>query len=366
MRSRVGGGSFWLMAKSDPLEDGFRKAKSVLTLGGRTVDWKRIGLAVVLTLGSALHSHSAFAENDPSLGEQLVDVMNRLFGEHPGLRPMHTKGVVVEGSFTPTGAGSALSTAALFQAAATSVTARFSDATGLPAIADGDPNANPHGLGLRFHLADGGEMDIVANSLKFFPVATAEAFLELLQAVAASGPGVATPTPLERFVADHPSVPLAFASAPTPASYARERYNGINAFDFVDAAGQHHSFRFRLAPVAGEAHLSAEEAAKRPPDFLADELRQTLSQSPVSFRLLAQLAKPGDPIADPSRAWPDDRELVDLGEITLTQLATDNAATEKELMLLPGNLPAGIEPSEDPMIGVRNETYAVSFSRRAQ
>ena len=35
-------------------------------------------------------------------------------------------------------------------------------------------------------------------------------------------------------------------------------------------------------------------------------------------------------------------------------------------MLLPGNLPEGIEPSDDPMIDVRNESYAVSFSRRAE
>ena len=80
--------------------------------------------------------------------------------------------------------------------------------------------------------------------------------------------------PLERFVADHPTVPRAFASTSTPASYARETYNGVNAFFvFVDAAGRRHPFRFRLAPVAGEAHLSAEDAARQVPDFLIDELR---------------------------------------------------------------------------------------------
>ena len=65
-------------------------------------------------------------------------------------------------------------------------------------------------------------MDIVTNSLKFFPVATGEEFLGLLQAVAASGPDAAKPTPVERFVADHPTVPRAFASTTTPVSYARE------------------------------------------------------------------------------------------------------------------------------------------------
>ena len=292
--------------------------------------------------------------------------MNQLFGQHAGFRAMHAKGVVVEGSFTPSGKGAALSKAALFQGAATPVIARFSDATGLPAIPDGDPNANPHGLGIRFNLADGGEMDIVANSLKFFPVATGEEFLGLLQAVAASGPNAAKPTPLDKFVAAHPTVPRAFASTSTPVSFARETYNGINAFVLVDGAGKRHPFRFRLAPVAGEAHLSAGDAARQAPDFLADELRSELAQGPVRFRLLAQLAKPGDPTADPSKAWPDDRELVDLGEIALTHPAADNDAAEKELMLLPGNLADGIEPSDDPMIDVRDEAYAVSFGRRSE
>ena len=166
-------------------------------------------------------------------------------------------------------------------------------------------------------------------------------------------------------MAAHPTVPRALASASTPASYARETYNGINAFVLVDAAGERHPFRFRLAPVAGETHLSAEEAARQAPDFLADELRARLGQGPVRFRLLAQLARPGDPTADPSQPWPDDRELVDLGEIALTHPAADNAAAEKELMLLPGSLADGIEPSDDPMIDVRNEAYAVSFGRRS-
>lgn len=326
---------------------------------------RKAGLATALLLALAWSSHSAVADDVP-LSERLVDVMIELFGQHPGLRPMHTKGVVVEGSFTPSGAGAPLSKASLFQGVSTPVTARFSDATGLPAIPDGDPHANPHGLGLRFHLADGGQMDVVTNSLKFFPVATGEEFLGLLQAVAASGPDAVKPSPLERFVTSHPSVPRAFASTSTPTSYAHETYNGINAFVLVDAAGQRHPFRFRIEPVAGTAHLSAEDAARQDPDFLDQELRSELDRGPVRFRLLAQLAGIGDSTADPSQPWPDDRQLVNLGEIALTQAVADNASAEKDLMLLPGNLTDGIEPSDDPMIAVRDETYAVSFSHRSQ
>ena len=107
------------------------------------------------------------------------------------------------------------------------------------------------------------------------------------------------------------------------------------------------------------------EAAKEPPSFLIDGLKAELARAPVKFRLLAQLASPEDPTGDATRAWPEDRELVDLGELTLTQPVADNAAAEKELLFLPSNLVDGIEPSDDPLIGLRDEAYAVSFTRRS-
>ena len=135
--------------------------------------------------------------DDTSVGEQIVDVMNKLWGRHPGFRANHAKGLLTEGSFMPTSAGSGLSTSPLFVGKATPVTVRFSNATGIPTLADGLPDANPHGMSVKFHLADGSEMDIVANSLKFFPVATGEEFRALLQAVVDSPPDAAKPTPLE-------------------------------------------------------------------------------------------------------------------------------------------------------------------------
>ena len=102
---------------------------------------------------------------------------------------------------------------------------------------------------------------------------------------------------------------------------------------------------------------------RQAPDFRGDEPRCELAQGPVRFRLLAQPAKQGDPTADPSKTWPEDREL-DLGEIALTRPA--DADAERELMLLPGNAPDGIEPSAQPMIDVRDEADAVSFSRRSE
>ncbi len=323
-------------------------------------------LAVVATLGLLVAWPQPPRAQDASVGEQTVDVMNRLFGRHPGVRANHAKGIVAEGSFQPSAAGKALSTAVLFDGAEIPVTVRFSDGTGLPTIPDGDPKANPHGMAVRFHLPDGGEMDIVANSLAFFPVATGEEFRDLLEAVAASGPDAAKPTPLEEFLGSHPAALPALQSPATPVSFARETYNGVNAFVFVDSNGSRQAFRFRIDPVDGAEHLSAEDAAKQAPDFLIDELGSRLEQAPAAFRLSAQMAEAGDPIDDATKPWPGERKRIDLGTITVTNLAADGEAQAKELLFMPTNLTDGIEPSDDPLIDARVEAYAVSFGRRSE
>jgi catalase len=299
------------------------------------------------------------------LPTQLVDVFERLFGHHPGYRVNHAKGIVAKGTFVPTTEAASLSTSPVFAGPQIPVTVRFSDATGRPDIPDGAKAANPHGLAIKFRLPDGAEADMVLNSLHFFPVATAEEFRDLLVATAESPPDAPKPTKLEQFLAAHPNVARAAATATTPASFAEEEYHGINAFVLVSKTGGRQAVRF-LATPEKITHLDPEEAAKLPPGFLAEELEARLGRGPATFHIQAQLAKPGDQTKDPSQPWPVGNRVVDLGALTITALVPDNAAAEKPLLFLPGQVTEGIEVSDDPMIAVRDATYAVSFSRRAK
>jgi catalase len=292
--------------------------------------------------------------------------MNALFGKHDGIRANHAKGVVAKGSFTPSPEAAKLSKASLFRGPAVPVTIRFSDATGLPKIPDVSPDANPHGMALKFALSDGTEMDVVVNALKFFPVATGEAFRDLLRAVAASGPDAAHPTALEQFVQAHPTVATATASAQTPSSFARQTYHGVNAFIFVDTSGKRQPFRFRFEPVAGQEILPADEVAKRGPNYLMEEIGPHLDREPARFHVLAQLAEPGDPTNDATKPWPDARRTVDLGTLTVSKTVPDSAEAEKALLFMPNALTDGIEASDDPLIDARVQAYAISFGRRTQ
>src|SRR3954465_15283647 len=203
-----------------------RSHNAPVSIGRILMPHSRIGRAVAMGIAFVLTSGVMASAEEPSTAEQTIDAMNKLWGRHPGFRANHAKGVVTEGSFTPSPEAAKISKASLFQGPAVPVTIRFSDGTGLPTLPDGSANANPHGMALKFKLSDGAEMDVVVNALKFFPVATGEEFRDLLKAVAVSGPDAVHPTALEKFVQAHPTVATATASAQTPSSFARQTYHG--------------------------------------------------------------------------------------------------------------------------------------------
>jgi catalase len=297
------------------------------------------------------------------LGTQAVDALEALFGVHPGARRAHAKGRLYDGRFTPAPRSAALSRAPQF-AMATPLVIRYSDGAGVPNIPDGDPDAVPVGMALRFLTPDGRPNDIVTNADEGFPVRNGEDFVAFVRAAAESRTGAASPTPIERFVAAHPETQRFFARPhPTAASFASTRYFGNNALVFVAASGTRRAFRYVIEPAAGTAILSPDEARRQPPDFLFDELGQRLQRGPVTFTLVAQMAAAGDPTNDVTILWPVERERITLGTIAVTGLHA-NQAEERQLFYDPTNLPDGVEVSDDPLLPLRAQSYGVSIARR--
>ncbi len=297
--------------------------------------------------------------------EQLIDALQVLFGKHPGFRPVHAKGVLCEGNFIPAKGAAALCRSPHFRGSVVPVTTRFSDFTGIPTIPDNDPNANPRGMALRFHLANRDSTDVVAHSYNGFPVGTAEEFLEFLRALASSGPDVPKPNPIDQFLAGHPRAKQ-FVEAPKPApeSFAMETYYGVDAFRFTNAKGKSRYGRFRIVPTVPAENVDAAAAAIRPPNYLFDELTDRMGRGPVQFRLVVQLAAEGDSIIDASQPWPDNRPQLELGILSITGCVLDNDTAQRRLVFDPAHLIDGIEASDDPLIRARSELYAVSFQRR--
>ena len=317
-----------------------------------------IGLAAVLVAG-------ATGAEEKALGTRLVDQMNALYGAHPGTRANHATGAVFEGTFMPAPGTDGLSSAVFLKGPPTPLTIRFSNAGGVPDAPDTHPSVGGiRGMAIKFRLADGGENDIVCISANGFPVATGEDFLALLRAVGASGPNAAKPTALDMFLASHPAT-AAFLATPKPVavSYGTQPFFGVNALKFTNAQGVSKFGRYRIVPELGPAYVSDDEAAKRPPTALADNLRASLEKGPVKFRLLVQVAAADDPTSDATKVWPDSRPTIELGEIAITK-ALDTKKVENGLLFMPTNLTKGIDVSDDPILNTRTEAYGESYGRR--
>jgi catalase len=298
-----------------------------------------------------------------SLASDLVAALDRVFqGPHPGERAIHTKGIVLRGTFTADPDAMSLSSAEHLRADGppAPVLVRFSDFSGVPSQSDGKPGANPAGMAIKFQLPGGVDTDIVAHSYNGFPVATPEDFLGYLNAVATSDAQVR-----DAFFASHPAAKQFIdAPKPTPVSYGTETFYGVDALRFVNAAAVSRFGRYRIEPIAGNQFLSATAGADIKPDYLRDEMRRRLAAGPVRFRLLAQLAAPDDEVTDATKPWPDNRPVVTLGTLSLTEIADDASPEVKTLFFSPMNLVPGIDPSADPLLAARTRTYTISYRRR--
>ncbi len=299
--------------------------------------------------------------NADQLATQLVDAANAVYGRHPGSRALHARGFGMSGSFTASGGGAGLTTAAHLVEGSVPVLARFSGGTGDPGTPDRTRMA--HGLAVRFETP-AGRHDILGVDSPVFLTPTPELFLEFMQF---SAPDPATGAPnLDRLLAwlgEHPTVAANAAArqaAPLPASYGDLTYHAIHAFRLTGPDGTQLYVRFMWVPPEAAAPLSEEEAAQRPSTFLSDALAAKVgSGGAVVFDLQAQLAGDGDDVADPSVAWPDDRPTVLLGRLELT-----GQTDVEERIFDPAHLVAGIECGPDPVLAARPGAYGVSYARR--
>ncbi len=321
--------------------------------------------SIALSMVLAGLSFTAQSEQSKSVPEQTIDTLNGLSGgPHAGFRANHAKGVLATGTFKPSAEAQSISKAPHFKESVP-VTVRFSTGTGVPVIPDANPNSRPYGMAIRFTLPTGGFTDFVGISYDGFPVSTPEDFLGLLNAVATIGKSTESPAPIEKFLGSHPAA-LAFVQAPKPApvSFGSQTYFGVNAFEFTNASGASRFGRYRIIPVGGNEFISEEEAAKRSPNYLMDELPARLAQGEVKFKIVLQLAEKGDVTNDGSVVWPKERAVVELGTLTLSQPVADGKQAEKALAFNPLILPDGIAPSADPVLLARPLVYAISVGRR--
>jgi len=299
-----------------------------------------------------------------SLAEQAVNAINDVSGVHPGHRSAHAKGVLLTATFTPTAEAAGLTTAAHMQGEPVRATVRFSNGGGNPEIPDYAREGR--GMAVKFYLPDGSTTDIVALTIPCFFARTPEDFLEFTR-LRKPDPETGQPNmeKLGAWLGEHPeaqqSVQAAVGASP-PDSYATAAYNSIHSFRWIDSAGDGRWLRYRFVPEEGESSISDEEARERGRHYLAEDI---VERSGAAFKLLVVLAEDGDPIDDPTAAWPEERQKVEVGRLELGGEDTEREQGDDVLVFDPTRVTDGIELSDDPILRFRPRAYAVSVERRS-
>ena len=293
---------------------------------------------------------------------ELVDALNGVFGKHKA-RGSHAKGFCFAGQLEAAPGAAALTRAALFQPGArTPVIGRFSIGGGNPKAPDNAKSVR----GIAVRATDGTQqLDWVFVSAPHFFAQTPAQFVEFFK-VRAPDPatGKTNPEAIAAFSKANPATTRQAAyigAQPVPASYATVPYWSTNAFIATNAAGKTQALRWRFEPVAGRVGLTDEEAKAKGADFLRGELEQRLAQGPAQFNVIAQLARDGDQLTDPTAPWPADRTEVTMARLSIERI-TDQACDRETF--LPTTLPTGLAPSADPVLGARGSAYGVSLGRR--
>ncbi len=315
-------------------------------------------IGMTTTIISAASAQQDTLRSSP---KDLVDALHTTFGVYQA-RAVHAKGIFFAGTFTPSKDAASITKAKHLQGQSSKVFVRFSDFTGIPDIPDNAGAANPRGFAIKFIMQDGSTTDIVGHSFNGFPTKNSDQFRDLLLAIAHSGEGASRPTALDSFFSTHPIAKTFLTTQKLPASYATINYFGVNAFKFTNRNGVSHFIRYQFIPEE-EKLLTAAEYEKEDANYLINEIQKRVATKPVVFKMYAQLAVEGDAIDDPSIAWPDTRQKVFLGTITITSLADNSVESDKQLFFIPNNVPDGIEP-EDPMINFRSKAYPISVKER--
>jgi catalase len=291
---------------------------------------------------------------------KIVDALAPPTGPALGHRRNHAKGICFTGVFESNGNGAQLSRAQVFSRGQFPALGRFN-------LGTADPNApdatvRVRGMGLQLSTPDGEVWRAAMIDLPFFPVATPEAFYELLLTSHSKDPDA-----MKTFTAAHPEI-TAFGdwakSAPWTASYAEEPYHGLNTFIFVDNSGVEKAVRWSLLPQAQVVPITKDDLAKLGADHLEQEITGRVAKAPQRWTMVVTVADPGDPTSDPSKAWPEGRRTIEVGTLIVQKIEAERDGSCRDINFDPTILPNGIRVSDDPFPAARSSAYAKSYDLR--
>ncbi len=309
----------------------------------------------VATLALSLAAIPATFANNVDAATDSVNTFEKLFGTTEGKRRNHSKGFCFSATLTPKDQSiQQYSNSSIF-AESSRVIGRLSHKGGKYLAADNKPGE--YGMGLSITTASNESHLMSMNTLDFFPVATPEAFAELMHAKVAGASAVKAfkqkNKDLQRFKAHEAT------KTKTLKPYEANTFNSVNSFYLVNDKAEKTAVRWSFVPqqqqvlVVTPAH-----------DFFFKNLQQNLVNSAVTWDMVVTVANPEDEVDNAAIAWHGKHEKIVAAELTIKAIQSEQTGKCDLVTFDPLVLSTGFAPSADPLLQARRNAYAVAFGRR--
>lgn len=285
-----------------------------------------------------------------------VDTVNSFeqkFGVTEGKRRNHTKGFCFEAEFLPnTQVMNKYSTSPIF-ADKTTVIGRLSHKGGNNLADDSKPGE--YGMGLSFILENEVQHRMAMNTLDFFPVATPEAFAELMRAKVKGDVAEfkSKNKDLQRFK-KHMSKKIKALSP-----YEAKQFNSINSFVLVNDKSEETPVRWSFKPTTKDLAVNTPSA-----NYYFENIRDSLKKTAVTWDMAIIIANEKDDINNAAIPWLGERKTLHAATLKLKSVMSEIEGRCDEINFDPLILSRGFKPSNDPLLQARRQAYAVSFSKR--
>ena len=303
---------------------------------------------------------------DNSLPQDAVNTIEQIQGKFPGYRRAHAKGDYYEAIFTPNGNATPYTTAPHLQQEAVAATVRFSNSPPDPTAADFLSPAK--GMSIHFHQPDGSTSQQVCATIPMFVTKDPKTFIDMLKILASHKTGINTidlGLGLAKLLTTFPEhkntlLTLKEQLKQPPISYAALNYYPIHAYFFVNAEGKRQAIKYEWHPLEKKNLSSLLSSIHLSTNYLSEDMDKRLEKGTVSLELYILLAEDTDLTDDPTEIWPEDRQKILVGQLTINK----KIFPTNSLLFDPTIVGKGIELSNDPILHFRHDAYAVSYNRR--
>lgn len=302
-------------------------------------------------------------KSDKYSAESIANLFYQLNGDtkNPHKKVNHTKGFCASGEFVPSDGITKILDIPLLANKSIKAQMRYS-------LGGGNENASDksksRGLAIKMQNSNDA-WEIVALNTEINFAKNAKEFYEFFALRVPQNGKINTQRLMQetKKVASYRNYETYMQSIGISPSVAHTSYHSIHTFFAKSKQKEILPVKFKFVPLLGEVVLNDDELAKKSDNFLHSDFKSRIKKGAISYKMVAIIANKGDVIDDTTSLWSNRHREIEIGLLNVRKLESDKCNSE---VFMPNILPQGISEPKDKLFDVRNEVYAITFSRRQQ